>query len=263
VRYPLLRFALLPHPRRRVSPRLACLVPPASPRLPRPARLASPAPSCLPRLACLVPPVSPPALTRSASSRLALPVSASRLAPCPSPFLSRAVTQTGPAWKRSDRLYGHVEEGHVLEGRQDPHWLGPGSLRRLVCRPREGPTGGGHQELHGWSSHHLHGRASGHLENDLRRSGTRAEIRPRGQETHRRPPRQRTERADRDPVVPAPSGDRRQRGRPSSPPTSRTHTESSNSRPRTRTVQSAKGNSPCRAYLPTSSAASPSRKGQT
>jgi len=44
-------------------------------------------------------------------------------------------------------------------------------------------------------------------------SGTRAKIRPRGQEAYRRPPRQGAEREDRDPVVPEPSGDRGQRGR--------------------------------------------------
>ena len=51
------------------------------------------------------------------------------------------------------------------------------------------------------------------LENGLRRPGTRAKICPRGQEVHRRPPRQGAEREDRDPVVPEPPGDRRQRGR--------------------------------------------------
>ena len=41
-------------------------------------------------------------------------------------------------------------------------------------RPGKSPTGGGHQKPHGRIGNYLHGRASGHLENDLRRAGTGA-----------------------------------------------------------------------------------------
>jgi len=55
----------------------------------------------------------------------------------------------------------------------------------------KGPPSSGIQKPCAWHRHHLHGRPGGHLENDLRRSGTRPEIHDHGQETHRRPPSER------------------------------------------------------------------------
>jgi len=65
--------------------------------------------------------------------------------------------------------------------------LGAGSLRRRMRSHRQGPTGGSLQEPRGRDGHDLHGRADGHLEDDLRRAGTRAEVRPASREPHRRP----------------------------------------------------------------------------
>jgi len=111
-----------------------------------------------------------------------------------------------PPREWSDWLCSHMEEGQVLKRPQNPHVLGPGSLRRRMRRPGKSPTGGGHQKPHGRIGHYLHGRASGHPENDLRRAGTGAEISPRSQETNRLPPHKGTKRTNRDPMVPKPPG---------------------------------------------------------
>ena len=60
---------------------------------------------------------------------------------------------------------------------QDSHRLGPGSLRRRARSNRKGLTGSGIQRPYIQNSHHLYGRASCHLEDDLRRPGAGPKVR--------------------------------------------------------------------------------------
>jgi len=88
-------------------------------------------------------------------------------------------------------------------------------------------------------------------------TGTRAKICPQGQEVHRRPPRQGAEREDRDLVVHEPPGIE---GNEVADGWAKLAADEPDAHGVA--VRSARGNSPCHARLPMSSAASPSRSGQ-
>jgi len=113
-----------------------------------------------------------------------------------------------------------------------------------------------------WGGHHLLGCASGHREDDHRRTGTRA--RPGGtlppSESWNRTPRSRSAGAR---VAKEPRATRWQTSGSSSPPTSRTPMGWSGSQPQTQTAQSERESSPSRGRWPMSSEGSPSRSWQT
>ena len=96
-------------------------------------------------------------------------------------------TRTDPAW-RMERPATRSPGRTGSAGRpQCPPGLGAGSVRRRMPSHHQGPPGGSLQEPHGRDGHDLHRCAGGHLEDDLRRAGTRAEVRPASQEPHRHP----------------------------------------------------------------------------
>jgi len=153
--------------------------------------------------------------------------------------------------------YTAAKKGDNLERPQNPHGLGAGSLRRRMRSDCKGPPGSGIQKPCARHRHHLHGRPGSHLENDLRRSGTRPEIGDHGQETYRRPPSERARSQNRDSVVPKPprsKGTRWLTSGPNSQLTSQMHTEWSGSLSGTRAAKSGRKSSPSRDPWPMSSA---------